>query len=98
MDRIDLLINNAGILKLDSKIEDVTEETMIQSFRTNVVGPLLVTKTFLPLLRFYFFKKIFNFQLEILQMQLLLMLVHKQVVSQIIIQEDFGHIEQVKLH
>lgn len=45
--RIDALVNNAAIA--DSNKE--TREWMLQSFDTNVAGPALVTKAFVPLLK-----------------------------------------------
>ncbi|XP_060110144.1 C-signal-like [Heteronotia binoei] len=47
---LNLLINNAGIFK-DVALDVVDEEDMISGFRTNVVGPLLVSQAFLPLLK-----------------------------------------------
>ncbi|XP_070538615.1 uncharacterized protein [Ptychodera flava] len=48
---LNLLINNAGISRSEQNIDDVEEETMISIYRVNTVGPLLVTKRFLPLIR-----------------------------------------------
>ncbi|XP_070538163.1 C-signal-like [Ptychodera flava] len=48
---LNLLINNAGFLLREAKIDDVTEETMLSTYKVNTVGPVLVTKRFLPLLR-----------------------------------------------
>jgi NAD(P)-dependent dehydrogenase (short-subunit alcohol dehydrogenase family) len=39
-----MIINNAGIFLDDKKLENVTSEKMIESFKTNTLGPLLVTK------------------------------------------------------
>ena len=47
---LNLLINNAGILN-EGRIEEVTDEDMLEHFRTNAVAPLMVAQTFLPLLR-----------------------------------------------
>ncbi|XP_063169281.1 C-signal-like [Candoia aspera] len=47
---LNLLINNAGILKL-STIETETPENMSEVYKTNVIGPMIVSQTFLPLLR-----------------------------------------------
>lgn len=47
---LNLLINNAAIL-ISQKVDDVTPEAMMESFQVNTVGPLMVTKAFLPLLR-----------------------------------------------
>ncbi|KXS16378.1 NAD(P)-binding protein [Gonapodya prolifera JEL478] len=48
---IDVLINNAGILERDASDLEVKASTLESTFRTNVVGPILVTQHFLPLLR-----------------------------------------------
>ncbi|XP_053126714.1 C-factor-like isoform X1 [Hemicordylus capensis] len=47
---LNLLINNAGIYK-EVDLEAVDLEDMINKYKTNVVGPLLVSQAFLPLLR-----------------------------------------------
>ncbi|XP_006642538.2 C-signal-like isoform X1 [Lepisosteus oculatus] len=44
------LINNAGI-NVVANLEKVTAEQMMQNFETNSVAPLMITKTFLPLLK-----------------------------------------------
>jgi NAD(P)-dependent dehydrogenase (short-subunit alcohol dehydrogenase family) len=44
--RIDLLINNAGILHRDS-MESVTRESMLEQFNVNAIGPLMCTKALL---------------------------------------------------
>jgi NAD(P)-dependent dehydrogenase (short-subunit alcohol dehydrogenase family) len=49
--RLDVLVNNAGISGGYIKPEDVTAETMLQTFDTNVFGIVRATKAFLPLLR-----------------------------------------------
>ncbi|XP_070537613.1 C-signal-like [Ptychodera flava] len=48
---LNLLINNAGILTLEQKLEDVTAEGMRRQFETNCIGPTMVIKRFVPLLR-----------------------------------------------
>ncbi len=50
--RLDILINNAGVF-LDWGVSPValTEETLRQTYETNVFGPFRVTKAMLPLLR-----------------------------------------------
>ena len=48
---IDLLINNAGILPLMWKLEDVDFEKFNQTLAVNTVGPVRVTKALLPNLR-----------------------------------------------
>ena len=47
---LNLLINNAAV-DIARGIYDVTEKEMIEHFKTNCIGPLLVTRTFLPLLK-----------------------------------------------
>ncbi|XP_070809349.1 C-signal-like isoform X1 [Pituophis catenifer annectens] len=47
---LNLLVNNAGILKL-STIETETPENMSEVYKTNVIGPMIVSQAFLPLLR-----------------------------------------------
>ncbi|XP_072326317.1 C-signal-like [Scyliorhinus torazame] len=47
---LNLLINNAGINSY-ATLETLTAEDMMAVFRTNVVGPLLVSKAFLPSLK-----------------------------------------------
>ncbi|XP_015266926.1 PREDICTED: C-factor-like isoform X2 [Gekko japonicus] len=47
---LNLLLNNAGILRL-STLESETAEDMAEVYKTNVIGPMTVTQAFLPLLR-----------------------------------------------
>ncbi|XP_067866056.1 C-signal-like isoform X2 [Heterodontus francisci] len=47
---LNLLINNAGI-NSHATLETLTAEDMIAVYQTNVVGPLLVSKAFLPSLK-----------------------------------------------
>ncbi|KAL8194857.1 UNVERIFIED_CONTAM: hypothetical protein K2H54_037231 [Gekko kuhli] len=47
---LNLLINNAGIVKPNT-LESETAEDMAEVYKTNVVGSMLVTQAFLPLLR-----------------------------------------------
>nr|XP_033798318.1 C-factor-like isoform X3 [Geotrypetes seraphini] len=47
---LNVLINNAGICK-NNTLESVDEKDLLNAFTTNVVGPMLVTKAFLPLLK-----------------------------------------------
>ncbi|XP_060110145.1 C-signal-like [Heteronotia binoei] len=47
---LNLLINNAGIYK-NVALDVVDEEDMISEYRTNTIGPLLVSQAFLPLLK-----------------------------------------------
>lgn len=49
---LDLLINNAAVLaKDDRSVFAVSTDILQRTFITNTMGPLLVTRTFLPLLR-----------------------------------------------
>lgn len=49
---LDLLINNAAVLaEKDRSIFDISTDIIQHTFVTNTIGPLLVTRTFLPLLR-----------------------------------------------
>ena len=50
-DRLDLLINNAGVSGGRSKPEDVTAEQLRETFETNVFGVVRVTHAFIPMLR-----------------------------------------------
>jgi NAD(P)-dependent dehydrogenase (short-subunit alcohol dehydrogenase family) len=47
---LDVLINNAGIMNDRSGIENLELEILQETLKTNTFGPLLVTKTFLPLM------------------------------------------------
>jgi NAD(P)-dependent dehydrogenase (short-subunit alcohol dehydrogenase family) len=47
---IDVLINNAGIVK-DDTLEDLDFESIREQFEVNALGPLRVTHTLLPLLK-----------------------------------------------
>lgn len=48
-DKLDLLINNAGIF-LNETLEDMNFETMTKQFEVNTLGPLKVTMALLPLI------------------------------------------------
>lgn len=52
-DHLDILINMAGIMLRphDAKLEDLDFQQIRETFETNTLGPLRVTKFFLPLLR-----------------------------------------------
>jgi len=51
-EELDLLINNSGILlEGETPILQVPTEPMLESFQINVIGTLLVTNTFFPLLK-----------------------------------------------
>ncbi|XP_073456161.1 C-signal-like [Aquarana catesbeiana] len=47
---LNLLINNAGIA-IHHPIDETTAEDMMRLYKTNTVGPMLVTQTFAPLLK-----------------------------------------------
>ncbi|XP_030059507.1 uncharacterized protein LOC115470455 [Microcaecilia unicolor] len=47
---LNVLINNAGIMP-ESTLESVDEKDLLNVYTVNVVGPVLVTKAFLPLLK-----------------------------------------------
>jgi NAD(P)-dependent dehydrogenase (short-subunit alcohol dehydrogenase family) len=52
IDRLDVLINNAGIYPDHGvSILDVARDRMVETFQTNTFGPIEVTQAFLPLLR-----------------------------------------------
>uniref|UniRef100_A0A670IMK3 C-factor n=1 Tax=Podarcis muralis TaxID=64176 RepID=A0A670IMK3_PODMU len=46
-----LLINNAGIARINLVMEAETPEDMSEVYKTNVIGPMMVSQAFLPLLR-----------------------------------------------
>ena len=48
---VDVLVNNAGIAGDDDALESLASDTMEGVFRTNVIGPALLAKALLPLLR-----------------------------------------------
>ena len=48
---VDVLVNNAGIAADDASLGSLTTDTMERVFRTNVIGPALLTKALLPLLQ-----------------------------------------------
>jgi NAD(P)-dependent dehydrogenase (short-subunit alcohol dehydrogenase family) len=45
---LDILVNNAGIWSLPEPSGDVSEETLLASYRTNVVAPFLLTGALAP--------------------------------------------------
>lgn len=50
-DSLDVLVNNAAVLLDDGgSVLDLDSETVLKTFATNAVGPLLVTQAFRPLL------------------------------------------------
>lgn len=46
-DSIDILINNAGILRSD-KLDSIDYDAMLEQYRVNTLGPLRVTQALLP--------------------------------------------------
>ena len=48
---VGLLVNNAANHPMFNKITSVKVEQMMDTFNVNVVGPLLLTKSLLPLLK-----------------------------------------------
>ncbi|XP_065060880.1 C-signal-like isoform X1 [Rhopilema esculentum] len=48
---LNVLINNAGILHLEGRLQDVTPEVMMESYRINTIAPTMIIKEFLPLLQ-----------------------------------------------
>ncbi|XP_060537568.1 C-signal-like [Pantherophis guttatus] len=48
---LNLLINNAAGMSPGLFLENVDQEDMLLSYKTNTVGPLLIVKEFLPLLK-----------------------------------------------
>lgn len=63
-DRLDVLINNAGIMRDSSKrgasIFDAEGELVRDTFEVNALGPLLVTKALVPLMRRHDYGRIVN--------------------------------------
>lgn len=48
--RVDLLLNNAGVLHAGERFGSVGADTLDHSFRTNAAGPFLLTQALAPLL------------------------------------------------
>ncbi len=49
--KLDMLVNNAGVGKLNISPEEVTEDNFGYHYETNVKGPFLLVKHFVPLLK-----------------------------------------------
>ena len=49
-DRLDVLINNAGVLVSGERYGELGAKTFAETFATNVIGPLLLTQALTPLL------------------------------------------------
>jgi len=50
-DRIDVLINNAGVMADDETIQSVQMDDLVENYRVNAVLPVLLTQVLLPLLK-----------------------------------------------
>ncbi len=50
-ERIDLLVNNAGVLHSGERFGQLRQETLEDSLRVNAIGPLLLAQAIAPLLR-----------------------------------------------
>eukprot|EP00794_Sanderia_malayensis_P014982 gene14982-16527_t len=48
---LNVLINNAGMLFRERKLQDVTAEQMMQCYQANTIGPTMLIQEFLPLLQ-----------------------------------------------
>ena len=48
---LNILINNAGVSPKSTRINMVTEQQMMDTFKTNVVAPVLLTKSLIPNLK-----------------------------------------------
>jgi NAD(P)-dependent dehydrogenase (short-subunit alcohol dehydrogenase family) len=46
--RIDILVNNAAVWSLPAPTAEITEEALLESYRTNVVAPFLLTGALVP--------------------------------------------------
>jgi len=54
--RIDVLVNNAGVLKEgqspeDASVLDLSPELALETYRTNTIGPLLLIKAIVPIMQ-----------------------------------------------
>jgi NAD(P)-dependent dehydrogenase (short-subunit alcohol dehydrogenase family) len=49
-DKLDALINNAGVLVSGERFGELAAKTFAETFATNVIGPLLLTQALTPLL------------------------------------------------
>ena len=64
-DGLDLLINNAGMLVGGERFGELVAKTFVDTFATNVVGPLLLTQSLAPLLSRGAAPKIVNLSSEL---------------------------------
>ena len=46
--QVDILVNNAGLWAMPTPTADITESTLLQSYRTNVLAPFLLTGALAP--------------------------------------------------
>jgi NAD(P)-dependent dehydrogenase (short-subunit alcohol dehydrogenase family) len=51
VDRIDVLFNNAGVYPEDSTLDTLEPQALLEAYAVNAVGPLIVVRHLLPLLR-----------------------------------------------
>lgn len=63
--RIDVLVNNAGILREgfspeDSSVLDVPEDLVMDTFKTNTLGPLLLIQSVVPIMKAQGYGRIVN--------------------------------------
>jgi NAD(P)-dependent dehydrogenase (short-subunit alcohol dehydrogenase family) len=49
-DALDIVINNAGMLVSGERFGSIAHKSMVDSFATNVIGPMLLTQALTPLL------------------------------------------------
>ena len=50
-ERVDVLINNVGVLYRGERLGELQQEQLMHAFAVNAVGPLLLTQALLPLLQ-----------------------------------------------
>ena len=48
--RLDIIVNNAGVLLDTKSINEVSSQKIITTFRINTLGPILVVQSFLPIM------------------------------------------------
>ena len=48
--KIDVIVNNAGVLLDSESINEVSSEKILTTFRVNTLGPILVIQNFLPIM------------------------------------------------
>ena len=62
---VDLLWNNAGVMLKPTPVPELTADIVNDTLRTNVTGPLLVVRAYLPLLRASSQPKVINISSEL---------------------------------